>query len=196
MDLDGSFVRSIPVPHGAGSGWFATLPDSRFAMLDNVSDSVYFIDDADNLLAAVGMPVPANVGLQNLDGVVVGDALIISEDGYNHLLRADLNTYTISFFKDFSHLSGWLGAIDYNNGRYYICQAQKIYLFEDPGALHFIQTLGEDLYNITGIVVAGGHSFVALNFAGAVYRVNNTTGQIVAFLAGIDYPRDLELIGR
>jgi hypothetical protein len=60
--------------------------------------------------------------------------------------------------------------------------------------LDFIRTLGPGLNNITGIVVAGGHSFITLNHAGVLYGVHNTTGEIVVFLEGIDYPDDLELI--
>ena len=195
-DLDGSWVRYIPIPDGVpGSWYFAALPSDRFAIMSNSLDSIYFIDDAGNLLAAVGMLVPANEGWQNLYGVVVGHALIISEDGSNNLLRVDLNTYEISVFRTLSGLSGWLGAIEYRHGYYYICQAQKIYRFQESGALELIAELGPDLNNITGIVVVGGQSFVTLNHAGAMYRVHNATGQVTRLLEGLDYPTDLELIG-
>jgi len=191
---DGTKIRRIPIPLGVSYLDFTALPGDRFAMMDNSSDSVHFIDDAGNLLATVGMLKAPDSESQNLDGVVVGDQLIISEDGRNHLLKVDLTTYEISVFRDLSGLSGWLGAIDYSDGEYCICQSQQIYHFAETGDLEVIATLDEDLYNITAVVIAGGHSFVTLNFAGAIYRVNNTTGEVTAFVEGLDYPQDLELL--
>ncbi|UCG87590.1 MAG: fibronectin type III domain-containing protein [Gemmatimonadota bacterium] len=196
-DLDGMLVRRIPVPDDIpGYINFAALPGDRFALMSHSLDSIYFIDDAGNRLADLGILEAPDNSLQNLDGIVVGDAFIISDDGNNHLLRVDLNTYEMSVFRDLSNLSGWLGAIAYRHGYYYICQAQKIYRFQESGHLELIAELGPDLYNITAIVVAGGHSFVTLNFAGAIYRVNDATGQVTSFLEGLDYPTDLELIWR
>ena len=84
-----------------------------------------FIDDNDSLLASVQLGPDPNFGVsQNMAGVVVGNDLIISEDGNNRLLRADLDTYEIEIFRDLSDLSGWLGAIDYSDGVYCICQSQ------------------------------------------------------------------------
>jgi hypothetical protein len=196
-DLDGSHVRHIPIPDApTGCGWqFAALPGDRFALMSNSLDSIYFIDDAGNLLAEVGILGTPDLHLQNLDGVVVGNALIISEDGENRLLRVDLNTYEISVFRDLSNLFGWLGAIEYRHGYYYICQAQKIYRFQERGGLELIAELEPQLYNITGIVVVGGQSFVTLNFDGSIFRVDNATGQLTRLLSELDYPKDLELVG-
>ncbi len=193
-DADGSFMRGIAVPAAVSYTAFAALPDGRFAMMSNARDSVSFIDDAGNLLAAVGMQPSPDNSAQNLDGIVVGDALIISEDGTNRLLRVDLTTYEITVFRDLSDLTGWLGAIDYSDGFYYICQARRIYHFRESGAIERIAELPEDLYNISGVVVAGGFSFVSLNFAGAIYAVSNVTGRVIRFLEGLDDPEDLELI--
>ncbi|HSD31626.1 MAG TPA: hypothetical protein VLB49_06930 [Gemmatimonadales bacterium] len=197
LDVNGSLIRTIVIPEGVP--WhinFAALPGGRFALMSNEVDTVSFIDDAGHLLAATSIVASPDNELQNLDGVIVGNSLIISEDGYNHLLRADLNTYAIGAFYNLSYLSGWLGAIDYSDGYYYICQAQSIYRLDESGNMKWIATLGTDLYNITGVVVVGGYSFVTLNFAGAIYRVNNTTGSVTPFLEGLDYPEDLELIRR
>lgn len=198
FDVYGSWLRSIPIPDSTPwSVGFAALPGGRFAVMNNDKDSVYFVDSSGVLVAATGMIVSPNAALQNLAGVVVGDSLVISEDGSNHLLVADLNTYAIKVFYNLSNLSGWLGAIDYRDGDYFLCQAQTVYRFDAARTQwRTIATLGTDLYNIVDIVVAGGHSFVTLNFAGAIYRINNETGSVVRFIDGLDYPEDLELIAR
>ena len=194
-DFDGSLIRTIPIPDGVQGPYFVGLPGGRFALMSNSSDSAHFIDDAGNILAAAGLSVMPGSSLQSLDGVVVGDTLIISEDGSNRILRADLSTYEITVFRDFSLFEFWgWSAIDYSDGLYYLCQRRRIFRFEGFGALTTIAELPEDLYNITGVVVTNGFSFVTLNFAGAIYGVHNATGRAIPFLEGLDYPRDLEII--
>jgi len=193
-DFNGTFIRNIPLPAGVNHYGWAALPGGRFAMMSNHYDTVYFVDDAGHLLAKSAMNEEPDQSLQNMCGVVVGNDLIISEDGDNHLLRADLATYEITQFRDFSDLSGWLGAIDYDNGHYCLCQSNKIWHFEAEGEPSLIATLPEESSAITGAVMIGGHTFVVMNFGGKFYMVNNTTGAITKILEGLSYPEDLELM--
>ncbi|MEW5874851.1 MAG: hypothetical protein AB1752_06690, partial [Candidatus Zixiibacteriota bacterium] len=193
-DFNGTFLRNIRLPAGVSHYGWAALPGERFAMLNNWNDTVYFVDDEGNLLAARGMLIEPNESLQNMDGVVVGNDLIISEDGGNHLLRANLTTYEITQFRDLTSLPGWLGAIDYYNGRFCICQGTKIWHFEGEGAPELIAEIPQG--NITGAVMIGGHTFFVINHTGQFQMVNNTTGEITTIVEGLDYPQDMDLMMR
>ena len=171
---------------------FCALPNGRFALLDNNRDVIHFVDAQGNWLGEVLMFDEPGPDLQNVDGVVVGNQLIISETGTSHLLGIDLLTLAISDFKDLTTLGGWLGGIDYYRGEFFLTQSNSIRRFTAVGDPELVATF--DVYNVVGIVVAGGYSFVAVNFANAVYRVNIRTGEIEPLATGLDYPQDIELL--
>jgi hypothetical protein len=191
-DFEGSLLKTIPTPSEASKYLeFTILPDERIALLDNVYDKVYFINSSGSLLATVNILDKPDSHLQNLDGIVVGNYLILSEDGDNHVLKINLDTYQKSVFKDLSNLTHWLGAITYSNGRYYICGPRTIYSFLEGGAVNKIAEIPES--NIIGIVIVDNYAYVGVNFAGKLYRVDLTSGDASVFVTDLNYPHDLEV---
>jgi hypothetical protein len=193
-DLEGKYLRTIPTPPQASEYLhFVTIPDGRIALLDNVDDKIYFVDSSGNLLATTIMIDNPDSAAQNLDGVIVDNRLIFSEDGYKHILEIDLDTYGKSIFQDLTGLlpDTWLGAITYMGGRYYLATPDTIYGFSDNSAVVEVAKLPEN--NITGIVVLDNLAYVSVNFSGEIYEVNLSTGDSKVFVAGLDYPVDLEI---
>jgi len=180
------------VPGGLTCNNFVVIGGGRFALLRNMADEVIFIRDSE-LIQTVKILDEPDSHAQNLDGVVVGDRLIISEDGYNHVLSIDLQSYELSLFKDLSGWPGWIGAIEYSNGSYYIATFDEVILvFQEGGDVEPLVTLPEE--NLTGIVVFNNYAFVTVNFADMIYKVNIQTGSYDTFATGLNYPTDIELI--
>lgn len=187
FDEKGNELNTISIPYCVN---FTVLPDLGFALLDNSGDRIYFVDSGGKLLKTVNILEQKDRLLQNLDGIVVGNSLIVSEDGNNRIIEVDLKSYEMRIFRDLTSLSGWLGAIDCRDGVYYICQAKDIYSFSERQAAKHIATL--DRSNITGIVVVGDFAFVTVNFSGEICRVNILTGKTDLLLGGLDNPVDIE----
>ena len=190
-DLNGNYRRTIPTPSQASQYLtFEILPDRRIALLDNGNDKVYFINSSGGLLATTNILDSPDLRAQYIGGVVVNNQLIISDDGYNRLLRIDLNTYGKSIFKDLSSLPRWLGAITYAGGQYYVCGPQQIYTFYDGGSVIKAAEIPE--FNITGIVVMDDFAYVSANFAGKIYKVDLNSGTSNILTSGLNYPKDIE----
>ena len=189
-DLNGVFIRTVPIPTQAHFLTFVTVPDGRIALLDNAADKVHFISSSGDLLSTVNMKDTPDDTLQNVDGVVVNNKLIVSEDGDNHVLAIDLTTYEKTIFKDLTGFPGWLGAITYAEGTYYICGSTTIHSFSEDGNAIRVGEIPE--HNITGIVVVGGMAYVTVNLPGKVYQVNLSTGTSRVLASGLDYPKDIE----
>ena len=129
-DVDGREQRSFEIPTEIKFYLsFYILTDGRIAFFDNEVDVVYFTDKNGQYLQTVSLGVGRNSRLQVMRGIQVGDKLIISQNGFNELMSIDLNSYEISLFRSLKQLDGWLGAIAYSDGIYYLCQSQDIYSF-------------------------------------------------------------------
>ena len=204
FDRDGNPLESFPLPdeisqilhYGPPIPQYlgmVIIPNSNIALLDNRSDKIHFINSEGNFITSVNILETPNNVLQNMDGVVVGNHLIVSEDGHNKLIKVDLESYELSYFRDLSHLSGWLGAIDYYNGTFYICQARKVWAFTEGQPETLITEFGEDEFNITGILVAGDYAYVTFNYNSNVYRVDLMNNEYESFANGIPSGQDIEL---
>lgn len=193
-DASGAEVATTPIPEDLYYSDFTPIPGERFALTNNSNDTVYVIDSDGNLLFSDGMLEEPGSSSQMLDGVVVGNTLIICEDGTNNLMQLDCDSYDLSIFKDLTALDGWLGTIDYYRGRYYLTQSRDIYSFTATGDPVLLHEFEGDAYNLTGIVVAGGYAFVCLNFEGTLYRVNIKTGEAVQLTDALNYPQDIALL--
>lgn len=105
--------------------------------------------------------------LQNVMGVVVGNSLIVSEDGDRQLLALDLETYELSVFKRLPNLRPWLGQLAFHKGLYYISTATAIYTFrnseDEPKKLVELSKR-----NITGLAVTDTNLFVVINFSAEI----------------------------
>ena len=193
-DRAGVWVRDIDVPVGMGAWYFAALPGDRFLLMSNSSDSVRVVNGSGTVIANGALLPEPGANLQSMESVVVGNTVIISEDGQNHIMQMDLTTYAISQFKDLSAIEGWLGAIDYHNGVYCLCQGERVWEFTESADPVMVAELPEDEYNITGAVIAGGYVFAVANFAGKLYRINTATGDVATLVEGLNYPQDIEFL--
>ncbi len=191
-DLQGHYLKTIPTPSQAQDYLTCVaLPGERFALLDNANDKVFFIDDEGHLLATAKLRPVKDGSAQNVDGVVVGNRLIVSEDGSERVMAIDLTTYEISVFKDLSASLNSLLAITYASGKYYICGPQAVYSFTtEPGSLEKVAEIAD--YNITGIVVLGDTAYITVNFAGKIYKVDLMSGITTEITTDLDYPLDIE----
>ena len=203
--------QTIPLPAEVGEFIsFLVLPDKRLAFFDNRNDVIHFTDVTGKLLKTVPINAQPDKHLQNMRGVVVGDRLIVSENGEQALIAVDLDNYQVSLFMNLNQLPGSLGAITYLDGLYYICQKQVIYsLNEKNGQLTNVATIPEG--NVTGIVAAQGRLVVVVNGVsqvkerslaakrtsnkGAMYGVYLKTGKITQFRNGLNYPSGILLLG-
>ncbi len=203
-DATGKERRTVPIsPEVRYSRDFLVLPGGQLAFLDNRNDVIYFVDVKGNHLQTVRLAEQADLHLQNMDGVVVGSKLIVSENGHNELIAVDLDTYKVSLFRSLKQLRGWLGAIVYSDGRYYICQSRDIYSFtEDSAEITKVATMPEG--NITGIVSANGRLFAVVNgmskvkerclsdkyrtTQGILYEIDPKTGKITQIRGALNFP--------
>ncbi|MHC4500617.1 MAG: GLUG motif-containing protein, partial [Planctomycetota bacterium] len=81
-DLEGRYLRTIPTPPQADDYLdFVALPGEKFALLDNENDKVLFSDDEGNVIATTSIRPVRDDRAQNLNGIVVDNRLIVSEDG-------------------------------------------------------------------------------------------------------------------
>jgi len=191
-DLEGNEVSYASFDSAYRGLTFVAIGDGRFATLDNSDDEVHFLAaDGTHLATVLIQPTP-NSSLQNVDGVVVGNQLVVSEDGDSHILAIDLDTYEVSTLADLSAWPGWLGAIDYHDGTYYVCQSRRLLQFAPGGEVTEVSTLPAG--SLTGIVVVDGYAYVTVNFADAVYRVDVDTGAYELFGGAFDYPADIEVV--
>ena len=195
FDAEGNRVNVVLLPDEVRSPLdFAVLTDGSFAVLDNNNDNVYFLSATGDFIQQVSMGVADNLN-QNLDGIVVDNSLIISENGNNKLLSIDLSTYALRTFKDLSYLSGWLSGIGYKDGLYYVGQSMRLWSFEHPFEHAVLVTEFAEKFNVTNFVLVGNTAFATLNFAGEVQKINVATGEAETFLGGLNYPVDIELLG-
>ena len=70
----------------------------------------------------------------------------------------------------------------------------EIYSFTEIGDPDLLYEFPVEVNNLSGIVVAGGHAFVCLNAAGALYRVDVKTGLPVLMTDGLNFPQDIALL--
>ena len=128
-DLEGNYLRTILTPSQASQYLdFVTLPDGRIALMDNANDKIYFVNSSGDLLATTNILDNPDDIWQNLDGIVVNNQLVFSEDGQKRILKIDLTTYQKSIFKNLTSLPGaWLGAIAYADGQYYLATSSRVH---------------------------------------------------------------------
>lgn len=191
LDHDGQEIGSV-VAEPSVSGYTFVLPDGGFAAATNGTDLIYLVAPTGTVTDTLAMPNPSPDELQNVDGVVVGDRLIVSENGNNEVLAVDLATREISILRSVQDGQGWLGAIDYADGRFFLCRSQRIHTFTEGGALNDLCALPE--YNITGIAVGGHFAYAVVNFGGALYRIDRQTGEYQRMLGELAYPQDIEIL--
>jgi hypothetical protein len=193
IDNHGATLASRTIPSGVWNYTVpAVLPDTGFAFLDNSVDSIHFSDPQGDLTQSVAMPNGNNQENQVTDGVVVGNRLIVSENGNDQIIEVDLATYTTSVLRDLSGLAAYLSGIDYSRGFYYLCDADdKVSTFGEDGPVSTLNTLGGVLIAIT---VVGDYAYVTANSSGTVHKVNINSGSSEIFVEGLNHPEDIEYV--
>lgn len=210
-DAMGKEMQSFPIPlQVRGSVNFTVLPDERFAFFDNVKDVISFVDKDGVCVETVSIVDKPSDQMQQMYGIVVDGKLIVSENGNNQVLAVDPSTYEVTVFRNLKKLKGWIGAIAFSEGRYYICQAQNIFSFtEDSNELTKVATT--PVGAITGIVAREGRLLVSVNgesrisrnmdagwakksYQGALYEVDPASGVVRLLRDGLNYPDGVMLL--
>lgn len=186
-------VGSVPIPDIIPYPYIhCVLPDGGFAWLDNRDDRIDITDAQGDHVIAIAMPETSPDNSQSVDGVVVGNSLIVSETGTRKLIEVDLATHAASIYKDLSAIGGWIGALAYSEGIYYICQCVKLHHFTEAGDAVELCTFDQGC--LTGVTVVDDYLYIVINSPGEMYKINKTTGEKELFLSGLSYPQDIEYI--
>lgn len=189
--LDGQTFRNIPLTAGL-NGTLVMLPDGRMALLNNDDDVVHFTDPDGQWLATTAIRDNPDANNQNLNGIVVGNRLILSEDGDKNIIQIDLDSYQSSIFKNMAAIPSWIGAIAYANGYYYVCNYNTVYRFTETSGPTAVGQLPPGESNIIGLKVIGNTAYVTVNHAGKLYAIDLNSGEATPIVADLDYPQDLE----
>jgi hypothetical protein len=180
LDLEGNLLEILEFPaEVAYSSGFNILPGGKFAIYNNRANRVYFLNHDFSFITQVSFT--GSLNQQNMRGVVVGNDLIISEDGYRNLLKVDLATYEISTFRNFSHLQeNWIGAITYANGTFYLCAPVNIYSFKEGEAENLLVTL--PVNNNVAIETGDDYAYAGSFFGGKIFKINLADGSYSDFV--------------
>ncbi|NNM03935.1 MAG: hypothetical protein HKO65_02435 [Gemmatimonadetes bacterium] len=200
VGYDGRLLSSTsPIRPDIYAAGFTVLPDGGFAVLDNYSDSVHILDQDGFPRATVPIPdpLPGLLGRQIVDGLVVGNRLIVSETGRGKIFSVDLTTYETFVFFEFFETESWLGAIAWDGGEVFHVYMNhdgvgKVFAFAETGEPQKVCTLPET--NAFGLASVGSYLFATVNRAGTVYRINRFTRKVEKILDGLDWPTDIEYL--
>jgi hypothetical protein len=200
VGYDGQLISStMPIRPDIYASGFTVLPDGGFAVLDNYSDSIHILvrDGSPRATVPIPDPLPGLLGRQIVDGLVVGDRLIVSETGRGKVFSVNLTTHESSTVLEFSEPGSWLGAIARDgDGVFHVYMNDdgvgKIYSFTENGEPWKTCTLPET--NAFGLTSVGAYLFATVNHAGTVYRINRFTGEVEKILDGLDWPTDIEYL--
>jgi hypothetical protein len=208
--ISGKEIQRIPIPEDVLYIIdFVVIPDGRLAFLDNQNDAIYFVSNRGKHLKTVTFLDKSDKRWQNMDGIVVDNKLIVSENGNSQLIAVNLSNYQVSIFRDFTGSRGPLGTITYADKNYYICQRNAIYTFsENSENVDKVASIPEG--NITGIAVVNGRMFVVVNgmsritekslaakrltTEGILYEIDCETGESTILREGLNYPNGLHII--
>ncbi len=191
IDHEGGLVNVVQADPPV-AGYITVLPDGGFAAITNDSDLIYLVSPDGDLLETLPIPNGSVETLQNVDGVVAGDRLIVSENGHNELFAVDLTTREASIFRSVEDGFGWLGALTYEDGLFVLCRSKRVQTFVEGGPLLDVCNL--PVGNISGIAAHGRFAYAVINHAGELYRIDLTTGEYQQMLTGVDYPKDIEYL--
>ena len=194
LKADGSPVASWKLSEDVVGHAFAALPDRRLAVFDNEADRIFVVDRIGRVVKELPMRDEPDEGMQSTFGLVVGDRLLVSEDGDKRILAVDLKTYEVEVFRDLGMLRSWIGAIGHANGTWYVCTGIHVYAFQGDEPHRLVAQLPKG--NITGLAILGGQAFVTVNFPGTLVRIDLETGDTTTVASGLARPDGLVPITR
>lgn len=191
-DANGKELRTIPIP-GQVKYWinFTVLPDGGVAFLDNQYDAIYFVDSNGRFVKTVKIHAKADSHLQNVNGIVVNNRLIVSENGRKELVAVDLDTFELSVFRSLRQIKGpWLSAVGYSGGIYYICTPTEIYSFSENSPENTL-VASVPKGNLTGIAPVDDRLYAVVNFTGELFEIDKKTGAAKLLRNDLNYPESL-----
>jgi hypothetical protein len=193
IDHSGDVIHQVSRPPEAPSRVtnFAVLPDAGFAFMENWGDTITFVGPGGAFIENVVMPEASTIN-QGIYSVVVGNRLVISENGHQKLVQVDLATRAASVFKDLTHLGKWLLDIDYSNGVYYLAQYDDIYRFTEDGSAEVLFNQPDGF--MLCLAVVGKYVYPTDRNAGSIYRVDIFTGEGEVLVDGLTEPREIEYL--
>ena len=192
-NLNGKPLGAVPLPSGLFYLSFTVLPAGRFALLDNGLDKIHIIDSAGKLLATVDLLPQPDDQLQYLDGIVMGNRLLVSDDSAMQLFAIDLQTYQKTTFAKSAMLpSSMLGAMAQADHKLYVANSLTIYEVPENGRAKGVTALPWTGGGITGMTVVGSSIYACTNVGGAVYRVNLVDRSVTLVASDLYAPWGLE----
>lgn len=191
LDLEGNLLEIPELPEEVTwSVDFTILPDGKFAVYNNDADVVYFLNADFSYQTKVDVDKNGS-SWQVMKGIVVGNDLIICENGFRKLLKIDLSTYEVSEFRDFSHLDEpLLNTVSYSDGVFYLGGRYNIYSFEEREPEELFVTL-PTFYS--DIEIVGNYAYVASYNGSNIYKIDLTDGTYSEYLT-VSLPRDIEIV--
>jgi hypothetical protein len=192
-DHAGSVVGTIPAPPEVPGRYnFAILPDAGVAFLDNATDTISFVDPQGNFITKIEIPGHDLDHSQSVEGIVLDNRLIVSENGVREIIEVDLSTYAAGIYRNLSETGGWIGDIDYSNGVFYVGQCRRVLTFTE--ATDPVELFALEDGCIAGIAVVGNYAYTVVNSTGTLHRTDRNTGDTVVLMDGLAYPQDIEFI--
>jgi outer membrane protein assembly factor BamB len=193
VDHEGALVSTIDKPFWFPYGTtFVVLPDAGFAFVDNLLDSVYFMDAEGEFVVTRSVPHPSPSSLQGTRGMTVGNKLYIVDSSPDWVYEYDLDTHEGSVFEEFPGLELVTFDIDYSDGRFFIVGSLEMYVFTEGGTATELCTL--PAANVVAVAVVGSYAHTVTNFTGELHRINIHTGEYTVLAEGLNYPQDIEFI--
>lgn len=191
LDLEGNLLEILEFPEEVTwSVGFTILPDGKFAVYNNDDNEVYFLNP--DFTYETRIAFAGGWSRQVMNGIVVGNDLILCENGFQKLLKINLNSYDVSEFRNFSHLNeSYLASVAYSDGVYYLGGRNNIYSFKEGEPEKLVATLPS--YANVDIEIDGNYAFVASNFGGKIYKIDLTDGSFSDYTS-VYNPRNIEIV--
>lgn len=192
FDLSGNTIKTITHPYFHAVG-IVVVGDNLIALLDNDANKVQFIDMSGSLVHWVsfaGDPSSA----QNMDGVVVGNRLVVSEDGKKRVFYVDLDDYSSGTIADLSGISAtWLSGIAYYAGTYYTgADDSHVYKFAEGGEPTLLATIIDA--PVSGMELGNGYLYATVFHTGKVYKIDLADGAVTLLASGLSRPENIRAI--
>lgn len=192
LDLEGNLLEILEFPEEVKwSVGFTILPDGRFAVYNNDDDEVYFLNSDFSYQTKIA--VAKNWSRQVMKGIVVGNDLILCENGFQKLLKIDLTTYEVSEFRNFSHLNeSFLASVAYSDGVFYLGGRNNVWSFKEGEPEKLVAAL-PTVANVD-IEVDGNYAFVASSFGNKIYKIDLTDGSYSDYIISVYNVEDIEIV--
>jgi hypothetical protein len=193
LDHQGAELRDIDIPPEIPPATaFVVLPDGGFAFVQNVNDSIYFMDAAGAFVTADSIVESSPSSLQSTGGLAFDDRLIMVDTGPDQVFEYNLQTYEGTVLHALEEVYFFPLDIDYSGTTFYVSGSSKVCRFTEVGPVELLCTLPGSY--AASLAVAGSYAYVATSAAGTIHKVSIHTGDYDLLVDGLDRPKDIEYI--